>query len=58
MEKTIFKGKFCKLVLDDGFCLYGVVLDLDQDGLYFRTDNGTSYIAWKNVKSLVERKGC
>ena len=58
LEKTIFKGKYCKIVLDSDFCLYGVVLDVDEQGLYFKTDtHETSFITWNSVKSIVERKG-
>lgn len=56
MEKQYFKGKYCKLVLDNDFVLYGYVQDIDDEGLYFKTDKGTAYQKWSGVKSIVERR--
>ena len=53
MEKTIFKGKFCKLVTDNGFVIYGIVKDIDDIGFLFETDTTTSYYTWDNICSVV-----
>jgi hypothetical protein len=56
-KKQIFKGKYVKLVLDSGFVIYGTIEDIDEQGLFFRTTTGTSFLRWDTVKSIVERTG-
>ena len=55
MDKTLFKDKYCKLVTDNGFVLYGTVIDADSDGFLFETDKGTSFFAWTKITSLVPK---
>jgi hypothetical protein len=56
MEKTFFKGKTCKVVLDSGFALYGTVDDVDEDGFFFTTRTETSYINWNHITTIVPRE--
>jgi len=50
-------GKRCKLVKKDGFMLYGIVQNTNDYGVFFKTDQLTSFIAWYNVKEL-RPQGC
>ena len=52
-----FLGKKCKLVKKDGFMLYGTVQNESEYGIYFKTDQLTSFIAWYNIKELTPQ-GC
>ena len=55
--KTIFKGKNCKLVTDNGFVIYGIVKDIDDVGFLFETTTATSYYTWDNITSIVISNG-
>ena len=49
-------GKKCKLVKRDGFMLYGTVSSQDEFGVFFRTDQKVSFIAWYNIKELTPQE--
>ena len=56
MEKrSELVGRACKLVKKDGFVLYGTVQEIYKNGVYFKTDQYSSYIAWEAIDTLVER---
>ena len=57
MDKHFFKHKFCKLVTDNGFVIYGTVVDIDDTGFFFKTEQTTSYYTWDNIRSLVPTNG-
>jgi len=57
MEKLFFKSKYCKVVLDNGFVIYGVVDDVDDTGFFFTTKDFTSYMTWTSIRSIVEHRG-
>jgi len=51
MEKE-FLNKKCKLVLNTDFVLYGIVIEITNYGIVFRTTQKTSFIAHSNIKEL------
>jgi len=51
MDNT-FLNKNCKVVLDDGFVLYGLVRDIDQFGITFETKQKTSFISFMKIKEI------
>ena len=56
MGREIFKGKYCKLVTDNGFVIYGVVTETDDNGFFFQTNRATSYYNWNGIKGLVPKE--
>jgi len=46
-------GKYCKLVFNTGFVLSGLVVEAEDDGIIFSTDQKTSYIRWDSIRELV-----
>lgn len=53
-KEKYFLNKYCKLVLyDNNFVLYGFVDDVTDFGIFFRTDQKTSFIGFPNIKELV-----
>jgi len=54
-ERQKFLNKNCKLVKKDGFVLYGKVIEIYNNGVFFQTDQFASYISWDSINSLVER---
>jgi len=52
MEESKFLNKYCKLVLNNGFVLYGTVIDLDIYGLLFETKQKTAWHAFANIREL------
>ena len=50
-------GKKCKLEKIDGFMLYGIVQNATEYGVFFKTDQMTSFIGWHNIKELTPQ-GC
>jgi sRNA-binding regulator protein Hfq len=54
METQRFLNKQCKLVLNNGFVLYGIVKGIDQYGIIFETKQKTTYQSFLNIKELSE----
>jgi len=52
MEAERFLNKQCKLVLNNGFVLYGTVVGIDQYGLIFKTEKKESYQSFLNIREL------
>lgn len=52
MERNIFLGKACKVVLNSNFVLYGKAVDIDQFGIILETKQKTSFIAFSNIKEM------
>jgi hypothetical protein len=50
---SIFLNKRVKLVKDDGFVLYGEIIDIDEDSLLFKTDKATSVIKYDVIQEIV-----
>jgi len=48
----IFINKRVKLV-KNGFALYGVIVDVDEDCLLFKTDKATSIIRFDAIQEIV-----
>jgi len=47
------KGKGCKLSMNGNFVLDGVVIDLNDSGVWFETRQKTSFISWKKIDALI-----
>lgn len=52
MEADNLLNKKCKLVLNNGFILYGLVKGVDQYGITFETKQKTSYQSFLNIREL------
>jgi sRNA-binding regulator protein Hfq len=52
METERFLNKNCKLILNNGFVLYGVVVGIDQYGIVFKTEKKESYQSFLNIREL------
>jgi len=51
--KQNFVNKKCKLVKANDFVLYGKVIEQLDNGVVFKTIQGTSYINWNDINELV-----
>jgi sRNA-binding regulator protein Hfq len=56
METQRFLNRNCKLVLTNGFVLYGIVKGIDQYGIIFETRQKTTYQSFFNIKELSEER--
>jgi len=56
-KKTLFLNKFCKLEKRNGFVLDGTVLDVDDNGIIFKTRQKTSFIGWDEINELLPKGG-
>jgi biotin-(acetyl-CoA carboxylase) ligase len=56
-KDTYFLGKYVKLIKDNDFVLYGTIVDMDDDGLIFVTDQKRSYISFKSIREVVPMEG-
>jgi len=52
----IFLNKQCKIRFNDDFVLIGEVLDANNAGFIFRTDQKTSFINWSQVKTVMPQE--
>jgi len=52
--KEQFLNKYCKLVTDNGYVLYGTVTEADDDGFIFKTNTKISFFNWSAIRSIVE----
>jgi len=52
-EEDSFLNKSCKLVKNDGFILHGLVKAINDNGVFFQTDQKTSFINWCNIREIV-----
>lgn len=58
MEKRdLFLNKTCKLEKKNGFFLIGIVIDLDEHGVIFKTSQCTSFISWDEIDELLPQEG-
>jgi len=59
MEKnSILVNKNSILVKKDGFILHGVVRDINNAGVFFETNQKTSFISFDNIRELVPWENC
>ncbi len=49
-------GKKCRLEMTDGFNLYGFVDEIIDAGVFFRTDQESSFINFEKISSLKVQK--
>ena len=47
-----FVDKKCKVELATNFTLFGIVLEVDANGIILQTKQKTSFINWSNIKTL------
>lgn len=47
----------CKLQKKDGFILHGIVVDINDAGVFFQTDKKTSYIGFCDIAELLPEEG-
>jgi len=52
-ENGEFVGKRCSLQFHNGFRLYGTVTGENYTGVFFKTDQKTSFIAWDAISQLI-----
>ena len=52
IKRHTLLDKKCKLVMNNGFALYGTVIEIDNFGFMFKTEQKTSFVAWTNVREL------
>jgi len=52
MRKELFLNKRCSVTYLSGFALEGTVIDIDENGITFRTSQKTSYICWNAIKDI------
>jgi hypothetical protein len=50
--KQEFLNKRCRLTYLSGFVLVGWVMDLDEDGIIFRSETQTAFINWSTIRDL------
>jgi hypothetical protein len=48
-----FKGKYCKIVEKSGFCIDGVVDNVYDDSILFKTFQRESLISFNNIKEVI-----
>jgi hypothetical protein len=53
MKGNFLIGKTCKLEFISDFVLTGRVLDADEHGIIFETDQKTSFIHWSKIEEIV-----
>ena len=50
-----WKNKNVKLVFKrNDFILFGIILEQDNNGIIFKTDQKTSFVSWDAIKELQE----
>ena len=52
-----FINKKCTLVKKDGFILNGQVTEVNDNGVFFRTNQKISFINWSNIREIVPGGG-
>ena len=52
METKDFLNKKCKLVYISGFVLDGIVTDVNDAGITFKTTQKTSFVNWHVIRDL------
>jgi sRNA-binding regulator protein Hfq len=57
MERDKLLNRACKLVQLNGFVLDGTVVNVDTYGIFFKTQQKTSFIAWNNIRELTPVDG-
>lgn len=57
MERNKLLNSECKLVQLNGFVLDGTVVNVDVYGIFFKTQQKTSFIAWNNIRELTPVDG-
>jgi len=53
MEHENFTGKRCSLQFHNGFVLHGTVEQENDAGIFFKTEQKTSFVAWDAIKQLI-----
>jgi hypothetical protein len=53
LKKEIFSNKNCSLKFYNNFVLHGYVEKENDAGIFFVTDQKTSFISWSSIKELV-----
>ena len=51
-NNSSFINKKCRLVLRNGFVLYGIPLEITPSYVLFKTNQKTSFIGWIDIKEL------
>jgi len=49
-----FEQKYCRVVLENGFALRGVILSVQDDFITFRTSQTTSVIHFQKLREVYE----
>jgi len=52
-KRELFIGKYCKVNLISDFVLEGIVEDIDEHGIIFRTQQKTSFISWSGIRDIM-----
>lgn len=52
-EDINFLNKRVKLTYQNGFILDGIITDVNDYGVMFKTPQKTSFISWMNVREIV-----
>lgn len=52
-EKKELKNKYCKLETVTGLNLYGYPTEITSNGVFFETDQKSSFINWSEIRFLV-----
>ena len=52
-EKKVLIDKYCKLETTTGLNLYGYPTEITANGVFFETDQKSSFINWSEIRFLV-----
>lgn len=52
MKNEVFVNKYCKVSLKSGFVLKGVILDADDYGITFETEQATSFLNFDIISDI------
>ncbi|MCK5260694.1 MAG: hypothetical protein KAJ44_00765 [Thermoplasmatales archaeon] len=54
-EETVSKfiGKYVKIVKTDGFILYGIIEEVDDNSILFTTDQRTSLLSFDIISAII-----
>ena len=56
IDNDSFINKNCKLVKNDGFILNGLIREINDNGVFFQTEQKTSFINWSNIREIIPKE--
>lgn len=51
--EKIFVKKRCRVTMNDTFVLYGIIEDINTNGIILRTEQKTSFISFSKIADII-----